>query len=140
MNVKLERILLEKKDADYFLSIISSYFMGVYIVNLGSDEVRTIYKPPYFASMLEKSGNRFSVALQMYCSAFISAQDSEAFAEILDYDRMEQQLAQRRNLKYHYRKRDGTEVVLRICRSPEYSETLRETFWLFEEYTESKNS
>ncbi len=138
MNVKLEQILLEKKDADYFLSIISSYFMGVYIVDLGSDEVRTIYKPSYFASMLENAGHRFSAALRMYCDAFISAKDSGKFAGILDYDEVEKQLTGKRNLKYRYQKKDGTEVVLRICRSPEYSETSRETFWLFEEYAESK--
>ncbi len=140
MNYKLEQILLEKKDADHFLEIISSYFMGVYIVNLDTDEVRVIYKPAYFAAMLDASEGRFSVALGTYRDTFLDASDWDKFREVLDFCRVEQALCTRENLKYHYRKQDGTEVALRIRRSPEYTEDKKETFWLFEEYMEHKNS
>ena len=37
MNRQLVQMITEKKDADTFLSVISSNFKGVYFVNLNED-------------------------------------------------------------------------------------------------------
>ena len=53
MNQKLEQLLLEKKDADVFLDIISARFMGVYVVDMKNNHARAIYKPSYFLYNLD---------------------------------------------------------------------------------------
>lgn len=133
MNRKLEQILLEKKDADMFLSIISAYFKGVYVVNLDTDELRVIYKPSYFAEQLKATNNRFVAALKLYSDSFVYEEDRILFKDFLDYDRIRDKLEEGGIPQLEYRRRDGKRIILRIYQALDYSEEKKETLWLFEE-------
>lgn len=132
LNLKLEEILLEKKDAETFLSIISSYFMGTYIVSLVDDHTRAVYKPSYFSEILEKYDYQFSIALKVYIERFVTPEYQPAFIDFLNYTEIDRMLTTGQNPEYHYQKTDGTHIILRVYPADDYSRTRRETFWLFE--------
>lgn len=138
MNQKLEQILQEKKDTDTFLSIISSYFMGVYVVNLITNETRLIYKPSYFAAILEQTNYKFQEAMKIYIESFVHSEEQEDFLKFISYESVDQALQAGKELQFHYHKVDGTKIILRICQSMDYTEHNKETFWLFEEYRDSE--
>jgi diguanylate cyclase (GGDEF)-like protein len=134
MNRKLEKILLEKKDADNFLQIISSYFLGVYVVDLATDSTRAIYVPKYFKDKLEKSGGRFFPAMQMYMVHHVLDTDEASLLEFMNYDTLREKLQSGEPLETIYRKPNGIRVRVRVYPSNQYGEEEQETFWLFEEY------
>lgn len=132
MNLKLEQILLEKRDFDSFLSIISSYFLGVYVVNLQTDLTRSIYKPTYFDSMLKQNGYKFLDSIRIYADTYVVPEDRESFHAFLNYEKIEQELKSGKNPELHYRKADGSRLLIRIYLSRYFQDTQREIFWLFE--------
>ena len=134
LNQKLEKILIEKKDADNFLSIISVYFMGVYMVDLSNDDTRVIYTPPVFEKILEEYDYKFKPTMLKHINTYVHTEDREAFIEFLNYNFIDNELYENRVPEYHYRKPDGTNVMLRIYRSKNFGDNIKETYWLFEEY------
>lgn len=133
MNTKLEKILLEKKDADMFLSIIAAYFKGVYVVDLDTGDARIIYQSPYFTEALEKPDNRFQEVLELYADSYVHEEDKEKFCQFIRFDRMKKELQDGGIPVLIYRRQDGKQLVLHIYRDADYSGKKRETFWLFEE-------
>lgn len=65
LNKELEQILLEKQDADTFLSVWAPGFNGVYFVNLSGDAIRHLFIPSYFQELLEETKDKFSEALRL---------------------------------------------------------------------------
>lgn len=133
MNRKLEQILLEKRDSDTFLSIISSYFKGIYVVNLDTDGLRVIYKPSYFAEQLKVTNYKFIAALRIYAESLIYEEDRIRFLEFLDYEKIGRKLQEGCNPQLQYRKKDGTKIILRVYPALDYAPEKKETLWLFEE-------
>ncbi len=131
MNKKLEKILLDKKDSDNFLKIIASYFLGVYVVNLATDNTRTIYIPDYFEKMLRRSDFKFSKALRLYADEYVVAEDSEKFLKLFDYSAIERTLAGG-TAEIAYSKPNGDTINVKIFKAEDYSSEKKETFWLFE--------
>ncbi len=132
MNKKLEKILMEKKDSDHFLKIIASYFLGVYVVNLATDETRTIYVPDYFKEMLRQTGYKFSEALRMYAEEYVVAEDNEEFLKLFSYPTIERAFDDDGVLEIVYNKPNGDTINVRVFKSEDYSADKKETFWLFE--------
>ncbi len=132
MNQKLEQILLEKKDADTFLSIISSYFAGAYVVDFSTDQTRALCKTPCFMEYLEQNHYRFSGSMEQYIDAYVSPGDRERLRAFLDYGTIERELLDGKVPECRYRKKDGTVLTLRIYPSEGYDGKQRETFWLLE--------
>lgn len=133
-NEKLEDILTEKRDLDIFRSVLSSKYVGVYIVNLHLDTMRYIYIPTYFAEEMRKSGGKFSIALRGYAKRIVLASNSQAFLQFIDFARVEQLLDHGQRPELLYEKQDGTHIRLRIYRSPEYTPQVKECIWTFEKY------
>ncbi len=136
MNAKLERTLLEKKDSDNFLKIIASYFLGVYVVNLATDNMRTIYVPDYFEKMLRRTDFKFSKALRLYADKYVVAEDSDEFLKLFDYSTIERTLADG-YAEIVYNKPNGDAINVKIFRAEDYSPEKKETFWLFELHNNS---
>lgn len=132
MNHQLEEMITEKKDADAFLSVIASSFMGVYFVNLTSDSVRHVYIPPYFEEMLQRSDGRFSKALALYAKEHVAEEYSQDFRGFCDYDTLESQLGNNLVPELIYRKPGGAWLKLRIFKFKKYTDQDRETLWIFE--------
>lgn len=132
LNQKLEHILLEKRDSDAFLAIIATRFMGVYVVDMKNDLARAIYKPSYFADILEENRYHFIPSMEAYCRAYV-ADGGEDFLKELSYDRICRQLESRRVVRYGYQQKDGTRLSLLIYPARDYSPDHPEAIWLFEE-------
>lgn len=134
LNQKLENMLIEKKDTDNFLSIISVYFMGVYMVDLGNDNTRVIYTPLNFSNILEENDYKFKPSVLKFINTYVHTEYREDFIEFLNYDFIDDELCKNRVPEHHYRKPDGTNVMLRIYKSKNFGNNIKETYWLFEEY------
>lgn len=132
MNKKLERILLEKKDSDHFLKIIASYFLGVYVVNLVTDETRTIYVPDYFRKMLSRTDYKFSDALRLYAKEYVVPEDNDEFLKLFNYSSIERAFDDDGVLEIAYSKPNGDTINVRVFKSEDYTADKKETFWLFE--------
>lgn len=135
MNQKLEQILLEKRDYDSFLSIISSYFLGVYVVDFCTGLTRAIYKPSYFSDMLLQTDYYFLPAIEAYCNTLIAESDRPAFLAFLNFQVLEKTLNAGGIPELRYRKTDGSNLIVRIYPATTYKPSQKETFWLFEEET-----
>ena len=133
MNHQLEQMILEKQDADAFLSVIASSFKGVYFVNLDTDEVRHIYIPEYFEKMLDETGQKFSQALLMYARTSVYPDFVPRFAELCSYDFLEKQLESSAVPEIIYRKMNGVWLRLQVFKFKKYHPGSRETLWVFEE-------
>ena len=134
MNHKLENILTEKRDRDSFLSIILADFIGVYIVNLATDDVRDICKSPYFADILMDYGYRFRPAILKYGERFVVPEEQECFKKIFDYRAIRGMLQRQEPIEFHYDKTDGQAVRIKVCPTQEYTEEKPNTLWVFEAY------
>lgn len=132
MNRRLEEILLRKKDSDAFLSVIAPYFMGVYIVNVATDELRSIYIPPYFEALLEQTDYRFIQAFRLYIEAHVDERDREMLREIADYKVLKERMKKENIPLFRYRKKDGLWLILRIYENGEDESGQKEVMWLFE--------
>jgi len=134
MNHKLENILAEKRDRDSFLSIILADFIGVYIVNLATDDVRDICKSPYFADILMDYGYRFRPAILKYGERFVVPEEQECFKKIFDYRAIRGMLQRQEPIEFHYDKTDGQAVRIKVFPTQEYTEEKPNTLWVFEAY------
>lgn len=134
LNQKLEKMLVEKEDMSSFLSVISSNFLGVYVVNLDEDVTRAIYKPSYFADILDSEEGCFSVSLQEYADEYVTEKDRAVFRTFLDYEKLNLKMEQRATVEYIYTKKNGASVRVRILPVENYSDSKKTTLWIFERY------
>lgn len=132
MNRQLEQMLVEKRDADAFLSVIAPNFRGVYFVNLDTDSVRHIFIPDYFEEMLERSGQRFGQAILLYAKEVIKPQFSQAFTDLCSYDFLSGLLEEGIVPELCYQKTNGAWLKLQIFKFKKYRPGNRETLWVFE--------
>ena len=132
MNRELEDIMSEKRDRDEFLRVISSNYLGVYAINLATDDTRIIYRPNYFAEMLEANDYRFSKAIRSYAKIMVAPDSQDTFAMLFDYQMINEKLKNNINIEVVYRKTDDTLVRVRVYPTEEYSADNRTTLWIFE--------
>ena len=131
LDQKLEKMVLEKQDADAFLSVLTPTFKGVYFVDLGNDTVRHIFVPPYFAEMLEEAGDVFSKALKFYAEQIVKSEFRREFEKFCDLAFVKKLLDMDNTPEFIYQKTDGSWMKLRILKFKIYTEQCRETLWLF---------
>lgn len=120
MNRKLEDTLLKKKDSDVFLRIISSRFVGVYVVDHESDTVRSIYEPDYFKEILMKYDYHFSASLREYLKEYVSVDDYQKVEYYLNYAELRGCLMKDGLREISFLKKNGEELMLRIYPAKEY--------------------
>lgn len=137
-NEALEGLLMEKRDLDIFRTVLAAKYKGVYLVNLQLDTMRFIYIPPYFEEIFQSSGKKFSRAIATYCDTLIKPSYQAGFMEFIDFQQVAQRLDQCVTSEFYYRRKDHTDILLRICRSPEYSAQMKECLWMFESAEETE--
>ena len=120
MNHQLEQLIVEKQDADAFLSVIASSFKGVYFVNLDTDEVRHIFIPEYFDEMLSASCQKFSQAILLYARNLVCPEYLPQFTRLCSYDSLEKLLDADNVPEITYRKTDGTCLKLQVFKFKKY--------------------
>lgn len=131
LDQELERMVLEKQDADAFLSVLAPEFKGVYFVDLGSDTIRHLYIPPYFEEMLIEAGDVFSRALYLYAQRIVEYEYRQQLMNFCNYSYVEKQLKKNTMPEFIYQKTDGTWLQLRILKFKTYTEQCKETLWIF---------
>lgn len=137
LDQKLEKMVLEKQDADAFLAILAPTFQGVYFVDLGDDTVRHLFIPSYFAKMLAEAGNVFSKALTLYAEQIVASGFRREFERFCDFTFVKKQLDTDNAPEFIYQKTDGSWMKLYILKFKTYTEQCRETLWIFSK-TESQ--
>lgn len=138
MNKHLERMLLEKRDAETFLSTIAASFKGVYFVNFNQDSVRHIYIPDYFNEILLECGEKYSEGIRVYGIRYVAPESMEDFLKFCDYENLEQAFFRNEVPELVYRKKDGTLLKLRVYQSEDYREDDKETLWVFEDFKQAR--
>lgn len=131
LDEQLEKLRVEKHDADTFLNFLAPEFQGVYFVNLSSDTIRHIYIPAYFEECLEEAKDQFSKALLLYAKRIVKPQYYPQFESLCDYPKLQQALDAGDAPEMIYQKLDGVWLRLRILKFKEYKEGQRETLWVF---------
>lgn len=131
LNHKLEKLLLEKQDANHFLNVIAPRYKGVYIVNSEKDTCRYIYVPPYFQKMLEDNHGVFSSSIKDYCYTLVRPEYYEQFEKLFDYHYIQEQLDAGDAVNFTYQKTDDNWVELKITIYDQEASDLQEMLWIF---------
>ena len=133
MNEELEQMLVEKHDSERFLEIIAHQFRGVFFVDLANDTARHIYTTDLFTDLLEETDDCFSEALRLYVERFVKSEHDDRFADILDFNKLDQKLSETGSLRITYQKTDGDSMSIRILKGDDQKDGKVETVWIFTE-------
>ena len=131
LDEKLEKMVMEKQDADAFLSILAPEFKGVYFVDLGDDTIRHLFIPSYFEEMLNEADDVFSKALSLYAERVVTSEYRQEFEKFCDFGYIEKHLNMNAMPEFCYQKTDNTWLKLRVLKFKTYTEQCRETLWIF---------
>lgn len=131
LDEKLEQMVMEKQDADAFLSILAPEFKGVYFVDLGNDTIRHLYIPSYFEEMLDEAGDVFSKALELYAERVVMPEYRQEFKAFCNFGYIEKQLNTDATPEYIYQKTDNSWLKLRVLKFKTYTGQCKETLWIF---------
>ncbi len=131
LDKQVEKMVLEKQDADAFLSVLAPEFKGVYFVDLDRDTVRHLYIPFYFEKILKETGDVFSKALLLYAARNVRPKYIEYFKSVCDYNGLKMKLSDNITPEFLYQKKDGSWLKLRILKFKNYGENSHETLWIF---------
>lgn len=91
----MEKLILEKKDAEQFLSLIAPKYMGVYVLDADTDYFRDVIGPSYFRRMVQDRGGRFSAAMEIYRDELVQEDYQYRISRMLNYDYVQRQLAEK---------------------------------------------
>lgn len=131
LNMRLENLIKEKRDAERFLKVLAPAFKGVYFVDLETDASRQLFIPDYFKGMLEESHNRFSHALMLYAHRMVKPGYEAFFEDVCDYGKLRGMLEEGGISGFTYEKIDGSGLKLQILEFKRYHGKLKETLWIF---------
>ena len=82
LNEKLEKTLIEKRDAEHFLRVLAPKYKGVYVVNLQDDSFRNIIVPDYFQKIEDVSGGSFKEAMHQYFATMVDPAYNDGLSDI----------------------------------------------------------
>ncbi len=129
-NRKTEVNFTGIKEIDAFISVLSVQCLGIYCVNHKTDNANQILSPTYFSSLLEK-GKTFSSAMRRYIRDIVKPEYHRALFSLLDYDVLENQLANDILPKITYTKIDGERVSLSVYANVNRDSDEIDTVWYF---------
>lgn len=133
LNDALEKVVTKKRDTDRFLKVIEPIYKGVYFVDLDSDTVREVFITEEFKKFLDKSDNKFSVALQEFALRMIRKSYMPRIQSLCNYDELRAKLEKDNVAKLTYDQMDGETVRLRIYPVEKTPEEAECTLWIFDE-------
>lgn len=131
LNEKLEQMLMQKQDAEQFLSVLVPKYHTVYVVDLQTDQFRPILVADYVQPLAARSGGSFRSLLTAYREVLVRPEHQAKFDPLLDFRMVHSQLLAAGNVEIHYRKMDGANFRLRVLPySPEAPDP-HQTLWIF---------
>lgn len=134
LNEKLERILVEKQDTDQFLRAIARNYRGVYVVNMKTGRMRSIFIPEQFKQMEANANGRFYVALREYQRKVVREDWHAEFERLFDYDEVRQCIEEKGMLHMTYQKTDDSWVQLHVIKYTEDGSDVKNAnllIWVF---------
>ena len=81
--------------------------------------------------MLKECGDKYSRTLLLYADRMVEPQYASLFELCCDYSRLEAMLEGEEIPDFTYRKKDGSQLRLRILKFYHYDSTGKETLWIF---------
>ena len=127
----IEKLALEKQDAEHFLQLIAPKYMGVYVVDSRTDLFRDIIGPPYFREMVVKHQGHFRASMLDYNRDLVTEDYHFRIKRLLDYDYVNGLLRQHGRAEITYRKLDGTLVKLSVRPYSDGSGEDHLSIWIF---------
>lgn len=131
LNKQTEELIMEKRDAKQFLSVLAPAFKGVYFVDMDKDTPRQLFIPDYFEAMLKETNDKFSSALLLYAARMVKPEYIGLFQDVCDYGKLKAMLAEDGIPGFTYEKTDGGRLKLQILKFNQYNGELKETLWIF---------
>lgn len=130
MNEELEQMLVEKRDNERFLDIITNQFAGVFFVELTTDIARPICKPKLFGTLVAETNGAFAAAMRLYVERYVKSEYHDSFEDILDYDKLDQRLRRNENVELTFEKVNGDNMVIRVLEVYRQKNAMPETIWM----------
>ena len=112
----INRLFDEKRDAEQFLRLIAPEYMGVYVLDRETDCFRDILGPDYFRNIVKEKNGHYSEGLKIYRDQYVVEEDRSIITYMLDYDRIYDVLLSEKEVNLSYRKKDNSNIALRIRR------------------------
>lgn len=137
LNVKLENILLEKRDAEMFLHMFVPKYTGVYIVDLQTDFMRCVIAPEYFRKIMNVSHGSFRLAMESYCERLVASEYHDEIYKLLDYDYLREKLRTKEKIECVYKKKDHSLFCVKVLHYSEEEKDKEMTMWVFSAEGES---
>ena len=127
----IEKLILEKKDAEQFLSLIAPKYMGVYVLDAETDYFRDVIGPTYFRQMVKEQNGCFSAAMETYMDELVQEDFRYRIQRMLNYDYVARQLSEKGVIETNYRKKDGVLVKLKVLPYSDKAEDKNLSIWIF---------
>lgn len=131
LNKQLEKMILDKQDADTFLTVLAPEFSGVFFVNLNTDVIRHLFIPEYFEDCLKDANQQFGQALILYAKRIVKPEYFHYFEEYSHYGKLKDLFNHNQNPEFVFQKLNGDWIKLRIFKFEDYSTKQWETLWVF---------
>ena len=130
MNEELEQMLVDKRDSERFLDLITSQFSGVYFVDLDNDTSRPIYNLQFFPEFLKQSNNSFNKAIRRYIQRYVKADDYDRFDVVIDYHKLNEKLQKDKYVEVAFKDINDFDIILRILVVDRREDAMPETIWM----------
>ncbi len=127
----IEKLILEKKDAEQFLSLIAPKYLGVYVLDADLDSFRDVIGPTYFRRIVQDKNGCFSAAMETYKEELVQEEFQYRIQRMLNYDYVARQLSEKGVLETSYRKKDGVLVKLKVLPYSDKSGDKKLSIWIF---------
>lgn len=130
---KIDKLLMQKRDQEEFIQIISANYLGVYAINLNTDDVRIILGTSRrLANLVEECEFSYSRAMEMYAKNFLDNDNAIEFIKFADPETIDKKICQNNNVVLCYSRQDGVKVRLRVYQMADYCPENRNTLWILE--------
>lgn len=130
-QVAMQDILNEKRDAEQFIRLVAPEYLGVYVLNKDTDTFRDIIGPDEFRQLVKEYGGHYSAALRVYADNWVDEKDRSIFSYLLDYDKIYETLQTQYEISLSYRKKDNTQIGLRIRSYSRLEEDKNLSIWFY---------
>lgn len=113
---------------------IARNYRGVYVVNMKTGRMRSIFIPEQFKQMEANANGRFYVALREYQRKVVREDWHAEFERLFDYDEVRQCIEEKGMLHMTYQKTDDSWVQLHVMKYTEDGSDVKNAnllIWIF---------
>ncbi len=135
MDDLVHRLRTAKLSSEIFLQSLAPNYLGVYLVDLGTDQMSSVITPEYFRTIVRRHHGAYQASIQDYCTEIVAREDQAAFVAEIDYDVVRQKTKAGEAVNFTYRRRDG--LLVRLVIEPFAAGGATDLFWWI--FTDEEN-